>query len=60
MVDGGSGRAGSTAPVVVGGIVPEATSATLHDAGVAAVLGPGGPGRRGRRDRAGAAADGGS
>jgi methylmalonyl-CoA mutase C-terminal domain/subunit len=33
--------AGLDTPVVVGGIVPEADLATLRDAGVAAILGPG-------------------
>ena len=33
--------AGARAAVVVGGIVPASDVATLHDAGVAAVLGPG-------------------
>jgi methylmalonyl-CoA mutase C-terminal domain/subunit len=33
--------AGLETPVVVGGIVPEADLATLRDAGVAAILGPG-------------------
>jgi methylmalonyl-CoA mutase C-terminal domain/subunit len=36
--------AGARAAVVVGGIVPEPDVALLHDAGVAAVLGPGASG----------------
>ena len=36
--------AGRTRAVVVGGIVPEPDIAVLHDAGVAAVLGPGASG----------------
>jgi len=36
--------AGARAAVVVGGIVPEPDVAVLHDAGVAAVLGPGASG----------------
>jgi methylmalonyl-CoA mutase C-terminal domain/subunit len=36
--------AGARAAVVVGGIVPEPHVAVLHDAGVAAVLGPGASG----------------
>jgi methylmalonyl-CoA mutase, C-terminal domain len=33
--------AGLATPVVVGGIIPDVDIGTLHDAGVAAVLGPG-------------------
>ena len=36
--------AGARAAVVIGGIVPEPDVAVLHDAGVAAVLGPGASG----------------
>ena len=35
--------AGSTAPVVVGGIIPHQHIQRLHDAGIAAVLTPGAP-----------------